>query len=64
MVRLLFVTGRIRGRSYTSDLCLALPVMGIDSLDEFLEAGKCCGLLVVDHIILDPFGEAVVSLLE
>ena len=38
--------------------------MGIDSLHEFPESGKGCGLLVVDHFILDLFGKAVVSLLE
>ena len=38
--------------------------MGIDSLHEFLESGKGCGLLVVDHFVLDPFGKAIICLPE
>ena len=38
--------------------------MGFDSLHEFLESGKGHGFLVVDHFVLDPLGEAIVSLLE
>ena len=38
--------------------------MGVNSLHEFPEYGKSRGLVVVDHFVLDPFGEAIVSLLE
>ena len=38
--------------------------MGIDSLHEFPEPRKGCGLIMVDHSILDLFGKAVVSLPE
>ena len=46
------------------DFHLALPVTSVDSLHEFPESGKSRGLVVVDHFVLDPLGEAVVSLLE
>ena len=58
------VTGRVCGRSFMCDFCLALPVMGVDSLHKFPESRKSHGPLMVDHFVLDPFGEAVVSLLE
>ena len=38
--------------------------MGVDSLHESPESRKGCGLLVVDHFVLDPFGKAIVSLPE
>ena len=38
--------------------------MGVDSLHELPESGQGRGLIMVDHFILDPFGEAVVGLLE
>ena len=35
-----------------------------DSLHEFLESGKSRGVVMVDNFILDPLGEAIVSLPE
>ena len=43
---------------------LVLPVTGVDSLHESPESGKGRGLVMVDHFILDPFGEAIVCLPE
>ena len=33
-------------------------------MHEFPESGKSCGLVMVDHFVLDPLGEAIVSLPE
>ena len=46
------------------DFYLVLPVMDVNSLHVFLETRKGCGLLMVDHIILDPFDKAIISLPE
>jgi len=40
----------------------SFPVLSIDSLDEFPEAGKYVWLFVVDHVVFDTFGESIVSL--
>ena len=58
------VTGRVRSGSFACNFRFALPVTGVDSLQEFPESGKSRGLLVVDYFVLDPFGEAIVSLPE
>ena len=54
----------VAGRGFACDFRLALPVTSVDSLHEFPESGKSHGLVVVDHFVLDPLGEAVVSLPE
>ena len=64
VVLLRLVTGRVCSKIFAHDFCLAPPVTGVDSLHEFPESGKSRGLLVVDHFVLDPFGEAIVSLPE
>ena len=46
------------------DFHLALPVTGVGSLHEPPESGKGRGLIVVDHFVLDLFGEAIISLPE
>ena len=48
--------------SFAGDFSTSFPVLGVDSLNEFPKAGKGVGLVMVDHIIFDMFGESVVSL--
>src|SRR5882724_1971043 len=63
-VRLLFslVSRGSRSTSFMGYFTVSFPVLCIDSLDEFLEAGKSVWLLMVDHVIFDTFGESIVSL--
>ena len=46
------------------DFHLALPIMGIDSLNELLEVGKCSGFIMMNQVVLDLFREAVIRLSE
>ena len=41
---------------------LALPIMGIDSLNELSEVGKHSGLVVVNQVVLDLIHKAVIHL--
>ena len=63
-VRLLFglVSGGSGSTSFAGYFTASFPILSIDSLDEFPEAGKSVWLFVVDHVIFDTFGESVVSL--
>ena len=45
------------------EFCFSFPVLGIDSLVEFLESCEGGQLVVVDYIIFDMFGESIVSLM-
>ena len=63
-VRLLFglVSRGSGSMSFMGYFTVSFPVLSINSLDEFLEAGKSVWLLVVDHVVFDTFGESIVSL--
>ena len=43
---------------------LALPITGIDSLNELLEVRKCSGLIVMNQVVLDSFHKTVIRLSE
>jgi len=47
---------------FMGNFSMSFPESCVNSLNEFLEAGKCVQLVVVDHIVFDSFGESVVSL--
>jgi len=47
---------------FMGNFSFPFPVSCINGLDEFSEARKCIGLVVVDHIVFDALGESIISL--
>ena len=54
----------ISGSIFMGDFHSALPITGIDSLNELSEVGKCSGLVMMNQVILDLFRKAVICLSE
>ena len=46
------------------DFHIVLPITGIDSLNKLSEIRKRSGLIMMNHVVLDLFCEAVIHLPE